>query len=90
MTAVDRSNLPEVRNPLLKAEAARRFAELPPEASGALLALAVELRDLYRADAEAAWKRKKAPLALYNRWAATYLTHLIRLLRRVKKVQATA
>lgn len=90
MTDADRSSLPEVRNPLLRAHAARRFAELPPEASSALLALAVELRDLFRVDAEAAWKRKKAPLALYNRWAATYLTHLIRLLRRAAKGRATA
>lgn len=90
MTEVDRASRPEVRNPLLRATATQRLGALPVEAKSALLAVAVELRELYRVDAEAAWKRKKAPLAVYNRWAATYLTHLIRVLRRPGRTDEAA
>ena len=87
---ITRSLLPEVRNPLLRLESARRLAdwlrgtELAPQ-------LAVLLEDLARdarLQAQASWRSHKAPMALYWKIVAVYTRHLARICRSLGRAAA--
>ena len=79
MTAT-RSNLPEVRNPLLALPSAQAL-QLPPESRAALAQLLRELSLDARERAQASWKRNKGPMAPYWKAVGAYATHLYRVVR---------
>ena len=79
---MNRSGLPEARNPLLKLPAAARIAGLPPEARWALRDLLLDLSKDARARAAESWRRHKAPMAVYWKAVAVYARHVARLLPR--------
>ncbi|WOB06499.1 hypothetical protein [Piscinibacter gummiphilus] len=76
-----RSLRADVRNPLLQLPAAKRLAELPPEAQEALKALLVDIRNDCRVRAEECWRKHKAPMAAYWKATGVYANHAQRLLK---------
>lgn len=82
---MDRSNRPDVRNPLLALPGADRLRELPPEAREALRAILLDLRKDAQARAEKCWKQHKAPVAAYWKATSVYCGHLSRVLRTPKE-----
>lgn len=90
MTPVLRSSRAETRNPVLGLPAAARIRALPPEQRALLGDL---LRDLAReadARAEAAWRRRKGPMAAYWRASCTYAKHLARAIDPPRRRKAEA
>lgn len=81
MKQAERSVSAEVRNPLLKLKAATKLKSLSPEVRAALRAVLMELRAEAHAKAEASWKARKGPMAVYFRAVAVYAGHIARLLR---------
>lgn len=79
--AAGRSSLAETRNPLLKLDAAKKFAELPGESRAALRALLLELSREADAKAQLSWRKHKAPMAMYWKAVAVYSRHIARLLK---------
>lgn len=78
----DRSNRPEVRNPVLALDAAQAILALPLDQRLALADLLMDLSRDARQRAEKAWMTRKPPMALY--WSATAVVakHIARALRR--------
>jgi hypothetical protein len=81
MTLVQRSNRPEVRNPVLALAAAARIASLPPEARDLLAQLLAEIATDARERAQTSWKRNKGPMAAYWKAVGAYAEHLRRAIR---------
>lgn len=77
----ERSNRPDVRNPLLSLPAARRIGDLSDEARSALRVLLLEIRSDARLRADECWKRHKAPMAVYWKAVSVYAGHIARLVR---------
>jgi hypothetical protein len=77
-----RSLRAEVRNPLLRFDAAAELAALPPEAREALRKLASEASAAWRVKAEECWKSHKPPMAAYWKAWAVNARHLALLCRK--------
>lgn len=85
-----RSTRPDVRNPLLQLDSARRFSEWMTEGTAQMMALFLrELSQDARDRATACWKSHKAPMALYWKVVAVYARHLAHICRAVQ-LQARA
>lgn len=83
-----RSNRAEVRNPILALPAAKKIADLPPEARDAVCELLEEMRIDAFARANNAWKKSKPPLAAYWRATSTYCGHIRKAIRRISREKA--
>ena len=81
MSVVERSNRPDVRNPVLALPAFARLRELDEPSRAALRAILTDLRVDARARAEECWRRHKAPMAAYWKAVSVYAGHLARALR---------
>lgn len=77
----ERSNRPDVRNPVLALPAAARLRELDADSRAALRAVLLDLRADARERAETCWRRHKAPMTAYWKAVAVYAGHLARALR---------
>jgi hypothetical protein len=77
-----RSNRAEVRNPVLSLPAARRLREMPREQRDPIAALLLELGDDASRRAAEAWRKHKAPMAVYWKAVAVYARHLGRVFKR--------
>lgn len=77
----DRSNLREVRNPILALPGFRAVMALPPETREALAVLAYDLAADARRRAEEAWRKNKGPMAVYWKAVGAYARHVARALR---------
>lgn len=62
-------------NPLLELEAGRALLRLPPQDRARIERVMRELRTQANAEAEKAWRRRKAPMAAYWRAVSTYARH---------------
>jgi hypothetical protein len=77
----ERSNRPEVRNPVLALPAAARLQELPVEARRALSDLFGDIsKDAHRR-AQESWRKNKGPMAAYWKAVGAYATHIKRVVR---------
>jgi hypothetical protein len=63
-------------NPLLQLPAAQELMSLPGQLRALVECLFREIRAHANAEAETAWKRRKAPMAVYWRWVATISRHI--------------
>lgn len=63
-------------NPLLQLPAGKALMQLPREDRARIEAVLRELREQANAEAEAAWSRRKGPMAAYWRAVSTYSRHL--------------
>lgn len=79
MTA--RSNRGDVRNPLLKLNAAKQIAALSPEAKAAVRQLMIDIALDARSRADKCWKQHKAPMACYWKAVSVYAGHASRIAR---------
>lgn len=77
-----RSNLAEVRNPVLALPAAAQLQALEPSARLALRAVLLDLKADAAARAEKCWRTHKAPMALYWKCVSVYAGHIARALGR--------
>lgn len=77
---MNRSNKPDVRNPLVHLPAAVAVQALPADSKAALKALLKEISNDARARATKAWVTHKAPMAVYWKAVAVYTNHLQRIL----------
>lgn len=77
----DRSNRPDVRNPVLALPSAQALRDLPPAPKAALRAILMGIRLDAQAKAEKCWRSHKAPMALYWKVVAVYAGHIARVLR---------
>lgn len=80
MTEV-RSNLPEVRNPVLKLDAARRLQAMSPLSRAELRGVLLELRAEARHEGDKAWTSSKYMMAAYWKVVSVYAGHISRVLR---------
>lgn len=78
---VPRSSRPEVRNPMLALPSAGRLLQLDAPVRKLLRDLLLDLRREAHERAEASWKARKGPMAVYFRCVAVYAGHIARLLR---------
>jgi hypothetical protein len=83
----DRSNRPEVRNPVLAIPQFQRLMDLPPETREALAAFLYGIAEAARIKGNESWRRNKAWMAAYWRVVAVYARHTARALGRVKREQ---
>lgn len=79
----ERSNLAEVRNPVLSLAAAKRLADLPPDAREALCDLLNEIRTDSRERAEECWRKHKGPMAAYWKAVSVYAGHISKAAKRL-------
>lgn len=63
-------------NPLLRLPAGRALQQLPKADRERIEAVMRALRDQANAEAETAWRRRKAPMAAYWRAVSTYARHI--------------
>lgn len=63
-------------NPLLQLPAGKALMQLPREDRARIEVVLRELREQANAEAEAAWSRRKGPMAAYWRAVSTYSRHL--------------
>lgn len=78
---IDRSARREVRNPVLGLPAARRLQSLEPGARAMLRDLFREIALDARERASEAWRRHKAPMAVYWKAVSVYAGHIAKVLR---------
>lgn len=82
---MSRSNLPDVRNPVLtlpEAQELLAMQECPHcKFKAKLRGLFMAMRRKAHADAEKAWTTRKGPMALYWRCVGVYMGHIGRLFR---------
>lgn len=77
-----RSNLPEVRNPLLALPGVTEaVATMPADARSGLRKILLALRVDCQEKAAKSWRTHKAPMALYWKCLGVYCGHIARLLR---------
>lgn len=81
-----RSTRPDVRNPLLQLESARRLGEWLTSSTAQVLAMFLtDISRDARARAAECWKRHKAPMALYWKIVAVYARHFVQILRAIQR-----
>lgn len=78
---MSRSNLAEVRNPVLGLPSAGRLAELSPLNRAALRGVMLDIRKDAAERAAECWRRHKAPMACYWKAVSVYSGHIARALR---------
>ena len=78
---MERSQKPDVRNPLLALASAKALQDLPAEAKQALRVLLLAFAKMLQAKAEKCWRGHKAPMAAYWKACRVYAGHTSRLLR---------
>jgi hypothetical protein len=76
MSALDRSNRADVRNPITALPAARDLCALDPAARAALRKTMRDLSAQCRAKADECWRKHKAPMAAYWKAQAVYARHI--------------
>jgi hypothetical protein len=84
MTVLDgqaRSNLAEVRNPVLKLDAAHRLQAMSPLSRAELRGVLLELRSEAKAEGDKAWRTSKYMMAAYWKVVSVYAGHIARVLR---------
>lgn len=74
----DRSNRPEVRNPVLALPAMDRFRALSPDQRQAVEDILREISSHAAGQAEHCWRKKKAPMAAYWKVVSVYAKHTAR------------
>ncbi|WP_084798521.1 hypothetical protein [Pleomorphomonas koreensis] len=79
---IDRSNLPEVRNPILALPAFKRLQSLPVETRQVLGDILQDLAMDARGRAEKCWRTHKAPMAFYWKVVSVLTGHIRRALLR--------
>ena len=77
----NRSNQPQVRNPLLGLPAMAQLQALPADQRAPLAALLRQVRLDAHQRADKAWRQRKGPMAAYWRAVAVYAGHTARALR---------
>lgn len=78
----DRSQAPDVRNPLLAVPGVvEALAEIPSDSRLGLRKALLAMRADFQARAQKSWRTHKAPMALYYKCLAVYTGHIARLLR---------
>jgi hypothetical protein len=78
----DRSNRPDVRNPMLALPGVREAAaSVPLEARAAMYRILMALRADSQLKASECWRKHKAPMALYWKCLAVYSGHIAKLFR---------
>ena len=82
---MNRSNRPEVRNPVLGLPSAGRLTGLPQEARAALAEVLGDLAKDASERAEKSWRQRKGPMAIYWRGVSVYAGHLKRALAKGAK-----
>lgn len=89
MSAIPRSNRPEVRNPILAMpEVLAEIEQLDPNSRAALAKILNSMSKVFRGKAEHAWHARKGPLALYARTNSVYARHMSLALRQINERQA--
>jgi hypothetical protein len=78
---IDRSNLADVRNPILRLPSAQRLMRLSPLARAELRGVLLDIRADAQVRAEECWRKHKAPMAAYWKAVAVYSGHIARVLR---------
>lgn len=76
-----RSNQPEVRNPILKLDAAQRLQRLGPLARAELRGVLLDLRADAHRQGDYCWHKRKYSSAAYWKVVAVYAGHIARVLR---------
>jgi len=76
----ERSNRPEVRNPVLRLDAARRLKNMNAEAKCELRQVLLDLRAEAKLEGDRAWRRSKYMMAAYWKVVAVYAGHIARAL----------
>ena len=80
--SVDRSTRREVRNPILALPAAKlALLELTSDERERVRRVLLAIRDDARERADLAWRKHKAPMAVYWKAVAVYAGHIARVLR---------
>lgn len=90
VTAGNRSNRVEVRNPVLMLPGAAALRNLDPAARCALAAALRDIQSDARVRAEGCWRKHKAPMAVYWKAVGVYSGHLARALDRGCSDQVSA
>lgn len=78
---MERSNKPEVRNPVLALPSVERLLALPAQDRAALADVLGDLASDARERAQASWRKNKGPMAVYWKAVGAYATHLRRAVR---------
>ncbi|UYN98380.1 MAG: hypothetical protein KIT02_10420 [Devosia sp.] len=76
-----RSNLREVRNPVLALQGVKRLQTLPPEVRQAIADLFADIRDDARDKAQKSWLKNKGPMAAYWKAVGAYAEHIRRVIK---------
>lgn len=84
----ERSNRPEVRNPVLALPAFAAVAELPADARQALRSLVLNVRDQARAKGDESLRQNKYMMFAYWRVVGVYAGHIARAIGRVGRPPA--
>lgn len=82
--AVSRSNLREVRNPVLQLPAAQRLLALDPATREILAELLGDLAADARGRAQESWRKNKGPMAAYWKAVGAYAGHVRKVCRLVQ------
>ncbi|MGH6805445.1 MAG: hypothetical protein ACREEJ_01105 [Ensifer adhaerens] len=75
---MERSQRPEVRNPILALPCAATVAALPQDSRLALRAVLNDIADDAARRAQESWRRHKGPMAVYWKAIAVYSRHIAR------------
>lgn len=75
-----RSTRREVRNPLLSLPEIRELAEQPDDVRQALVSVLRSIQRDARSRADLAWRKHKAPMAVYWKAVGVYAGHLAKVL----------
>lgn len=78
---MNRSNRPDVRNPILQLPGALALRELDPATKEAIATALRSIQMDARTRAEECWRRHKAPMACYWKAVSVYAGHLARAVR---------
>lgn len=78
---MERSNRPEVRNPVLELPSVQLLLSRPAEDREAMAALLGDLATDARERAQASWRKNKGPMAAYWKAVGAYATHIRRAIR---------
>ncbi|MCA0025515.1 MULTISPECIES: hypothetical protein [unclassified Mesorhizobium] len=77
----DRSNRPDVRNPVLTLPELQELRKFDPAVREALAALLIALAANCGARAETSWRKHKAPMAVYWKGVGVWAKHIGRAVR---------
>lgn len=76
-----RSNLREVRNPVLALPGVKRLQALPPDVRHTIADLLADIRDDAREKAQKSWLKNKGPMAAYWKAVGAYAEHIRRVVK---------